>query len=121
MVVTTAGCVYSRAESGDRFRPHWGVAQIAFVMCRIQVLSATNIAANDWADRLLALDGENMTQILLESGREFPEQQRRIAPPRPCCSFERPRVGVETISHLRLGLFAHRATSPPHWTNDHGV
>lgn len=46
-------------------------------MCRIHVLSAADVATDDWADRILALDRENMTQILLESGREFPEQQRR--------------------------------------------
>ena len=43
----------------------------------IQVLSAADLATGDWAKRILALDRENMAQILRESGREFPEQRRR--------------------------------------------
>jgi len=46
-------------------------------MSHIQVLGAADLASNDWADRILRLDRENMTQILRESGREFPEQRRR--------------------------------------------
>jgi len=40
-------------------------------------LSTTEVGSTDWADRILALDRENMTQLLQESGREFPEQRRR--------------------------------------------
>ena len=45
--------------------------------CQIQVLSSADLASNDWTDRIITLDRENMTQILCESGREFPDQRRR--------------------------------------------
>ncbi len=43
----------------------------------VALLSAADLTSDHWADRILALDRDNMTQILRESGREFPEQRRR--------------------------------------------
>ena len=46
-------------------------------MCSIRVFSAADLASEDLTDRILALDRENMTQMLRESGRDFPEHRRR--------------------------------------------
>lgn len=45
--------------------------------CHVQVLAAADLESNNWIEKILALDHQNMTAILRESGREFPESRRR--------------------------------------------
>lgn len=46
-------------------------------MYRIEVLGADDLESDDWVEKILALDRQNMTGILRKSGREFPEARRR--------------------------------------------
>lgn len=46
-------------------------------MLTTRVLTSSAIESEKWADRILALDRENMTQILRGAGLPFPEDKRR--------------------------------------------
>ena len=47
-----------------------------------RVLSPAAIASNDWADRIIALDSENMTQIL----RSISNEDAAYGINFPCCN-----------------------------------